>query len=1194
MRSKHDSATFLRSGVPLVVAVVLLWTTATATSAQTAKLIRSPNAIGGRYIVKLAAEAKGRSAADLSVLADSLTSAHGGQVRRVYSHVFTGFAASMTAAQAEALSQDAAVEYVEEDAVVSLSDIQIPATWGIDRIDQRDLPLSDSYTYGFTGHGVKAYIVDTGIRQTHVEFGGRVISGFNAIDDDNGTNDCNGHGTHVAGTVGGATYGVAKGVTLVPVRVLNCYGFGSLESLIAGVDWVTGDHEPGQPAAANMSLGGPASASLDAAVEDSIAGGVTYVVSSGNSNADACGQSPARLPSAITVNASTRTDVRAFFSNWGSCTDIFAPGDDIKSAAHWDDTATERMSGTSMASPHVTGVASLYLESNPGARPSAVWREIRDRATIGRITNPRPGSPNRLLYSRIGRPDCSPRPCAPGGLIAIATADTQVRLSWTDESDNEVGFVVERSGHGSGGPYSTVATVAANETSITDTVASCTNYHYRVSAFNGAGSSEPFTRAFIARPCEPPIALEPGTAWPNPGCSTPAPTLKWTSVPRADFYTVRVLTDEDQFIVDAAVPDLAYHVPAGALRPDIRYHWKVKAENENGFSPYSNILAFKVCTSLSIGDVTVVEGTGGLVAAVFEVSLASPLSIAVSVDYTTAPGTARAADFTAVSGTLTFDPGDTRRTIAVPVIGDALDEALETFYVDLSGATNAGIADGRGDGTITDDDAPPIVSIGDATLMEGDTGTRDAVLQVSLSAASGQLVRVPYATADGTATAPSDYTATSGAVTFAEGEVSTTLHVPIVGDAVWEPEESLFVHLGTPLNATPGDGQGQIAIVNDDLPILSIGDTALKEGPPGGPGSLTVTLNAPRIVDVTVQYQTRDCTANKGSDYPPLSGALTFLPGQTSKTIEVSSIGDATFEGSETFIVELSSPTQAVIADGHGQITLVDDDPNPDPPLGLPPADFNGDGHVDIIWRQQASGQLAAWLMTSINQGAGSIFDTLGDLSWKVVGTADFNGDGKTDILWRHDVSGGLAAWFMDGLVRTDGVAFAGMPDPNWKVAGTGDFNGDRRPDILWRNEATGGLTAWLMSGTTVLSNTPLNPSVLADLAWQIAGLGDFNHDGKTDILWRHQGSTQLVAWLMDGVNQVGGGLLTPATLPDTNWRPSATGDFNGDEHTDVLWRHQASGELVVWLMSGMTQTCGVYLNPDRLTDPGWSVVGPR
>ncbi len=266
----------------------------------------------------------------------------------------------MTREEALELSKDPAVAYVEQDRTVKALGTQAPTpSWGLDRIDQRDLPLNGSFTYPNTGAGVTAYIIDTGIRTSHSDFGGRAIWGTNTTGDGNNT-DCNGHGTHVAGTVGGAQYGVAKGVKLIAVKVLNCAGSGSFAGVMAGIDWVTAHHQPGQPAVANMSLGASGSdAATENAVRNSIADGVSYAIASGNSNANACNFTPARVAEAITVNATTNTDARASFSNFGTCTDIFAPGQNITSAWNTSDTATNTISGTSMASPHVAGAAAL-------------------------------------------------------------------------------------------------------------------------------------------------------------------------------------------------------------------------------------------------------------------------------------------------------------------------------------------------------------------------------------------------------------------------------------------------------------------------------------------------------------------------------------------------------------------------------------------------------------------------------------------------------------------------------------------------------------------------------------------------------------------------------------------------------------------------------------------------------------------
>jgi subtilisin family serine protease len=328
--------------------------------------------------------------------------AFGAEVTHVYRHALKGYAARIDESQLGALQADGRVAWIERDQVVSIETTQSGATWGLDRIDQRDLPLSGSFTSNNTGTGVTAYVIDTGIRITHLEFGDRAFDGRDTVDNDDVAEDCHGHGTHVAGTIGGATYGVAKGVKLVAVRVLNCSGSGTWSGVIAGIDWVIDDHDPG-PAVANMSLGGGASDAVDTAVRNAIADGITFAIAAGNSNADACRYSPARVGEALTVGATTNSDAKASYSNWGKCLDLFAPGSSITSAWRTSDTATNTISGTSMATPHVAGVAALHLHGSPGSTPTQVADALEDRATPDKVTGLHPkrnkGTPNLLLFT---------------------------------------------------------------------------------------------------------------------------------------------------------------------------------------------------------------------------------------------------------------------------------------------------------------------------------------------------------------------------------------------------------------------------------------------------------------------------------------------------------------------------------------------------------------------------------------------------------------------------------------------------------------------------------------------------------------------------------------------------------------------------------------------------------------------------
>ncbi|EMO2546296.1 TPA: S8 family peptidase [Acinetobacter baumannii] len=351
--------------------------------------------IKNQYIVIL-----NKDAGPSKDFAQNIAKQHAGKVLQSYDTVLKGFAIYLPdtagAAFIEAMKKNPHVLSVESDTIVNIdATTQSNPDWGLDRIDQKALPLNSTYSYLQTGSGTTAYIVDTGILSSHQEFSGRVLSGYTAISDGNGTTDCNGHGTHVAGTVGGTTYGVAKNVNLVPIRILGCDGSGASSNVIAGLDWILKNGK--KPAVVNMSLGGATSSSLDSAVENLYNNGYVMVVAAGNSNTDACTSSPARVSKAITVAATDSTDTRASYSNYGSCVDIFAPGSQINSSWIGSNTATKILNGTSMATPHVAGVVAEMLQSIPTASPQTISTNLLNQASSNVVKNPS-GSPNRLLY----------------------------------------------------------------------------------------------------------------------------------------------------------------------------------------------------------------------------------------------------------------------------------------------------------------------------------------------------------------------------------------------------------------------------------------------------------------------------------------------------------------------------------------------------------------------------------------------------------------------------------------------------------------------------------------------------------------------------------------------------------------------------------------------------------------------------
>ena len=560
--------------------------------------------IPGQYIVVLKPTAQ-----DVTGIARSLVAAHGGTLGFTYRHALQGFSARLSDAAAAALAQHPFVAYVEQNQRMYAITEQLNATWGIDRVDQRDLPLSHTYVYNATGAGVDGYIIDTGMNLTHDEFTGRAVSGTDKVDNDDDATDCNGHGTHVAGTVGGTTYGVAKEVRLIAVRVLDCGGSGTTDGVIAGVDWVTDNHVAGQPAVANMSLGGGFSQALNDAVTNSVNDGVFYAVAAGNGFTNACDGSPASTAAAMTVGATDSTDHEAVFSDRGPCLDIWAPGVDVTSAWIGSNSATNTISGTSMATPHTAGAGALYLQSTPAATPADVDNALSTNATTGKIIwtelfpgiKPPPPPPGQdyLLYTGFisaGPPPPPPLPPAdPSNLTATAVSSTQINLAWTDNSSNEDGFKIERcTGTVVGcadADFAEIASVGANVTTYQNTgLSPSTTYTYRVRAFNAGGNSNFSNEAEATTPAPPPVPNAPSDLTAT-AVSTSQINLAWTDNS----------SDEDGFKIErctgAGCTNFAEIAQVGAgvssynntgLSSSTTYRYRVRAFNASGNSGYSN------------------------------------------------------------------------------------------------------------------------------------------------------------------------------------------------------------------------------------------------------------------------------------------------------------------------------------------------------------------------------------------------------------------------------------------------------------------------------------------------------------------------------------------------------------------------------------------------------------------------------
>ncbi|HTF09504.1 MAG TPA: S8 family peptidase [Asanoa sp.] len=486
---------FILVGVGALTAFAFAAPAAAAEPSGTVLSAGGDTAVADSYIVVFKNTAVSKASVDGN--ASTLASRHGGKVVRTYRSALRGFELQATEAAAKRVAANPNVAYVEQNHTVHAFGTQPnPPSWGLDRIDQRNLPLNQSYTYPSTASNVHAYIIDTGIRTTHQPFGGRAVSGFDAVDG-GAADDCNGHGTHVSGTVGGSAYGVAKGVQLVAVRVLNCQGSGTNAQVVGGIDWVTAHAI--KPAVANMSLGGGANTAIDNAVNSAINSGVTFAIAAGNGNTlgvrqNACNYSPARVPNAITVGATQNNDAAASFSNFGTCVDILAPGVSITSSWSTNDTATNTISGTSMATPHVAGAAALVLSPNPTWSNQQVRDYLVNNSTPNVVTNPGTGTPNRLLFVvNDGTPPANDfaltvAPTA-GSVAPGGSATATVSTSTTSGSAQSVSLAASGLPSGATASFSPASVTSGGSSTLTIATSTATPPGSYPVSVNGTGAS---------------------------------------------------------------------------------------------------------------------------------------------------------------------------------------------------------------------------------------------------------------------------------------------------------------------------------------------------------------------------------------------------------------------------------------------------------------------------------------------------------------------------------------------------------------------------------------------------------------------------------------------------------------------------------------------------------------------------------
>jgi choice-of-anchor B domain-containing protein len=670
----------------------------------------------------------------------------------------------------------------------------------------------------------------------------------------------------------------------------------------------------------------------------------------------------------------------------------------------------------------------------------------------------------------------------------------------------------------------------------------------------------------------------PSLSAPAPGASSQPlrPTFTWAAVPSAVSYSLQVATDAAFANVVVSVTGITgtSHALTADLAGNTTHYWRVLAVNGCGAGTYSAARYFTTRAEAA----------------------ACPLGTTAAVSFTEgfeggAPGWTHsgtgdswaASGFRVHSGALSFKAEAPAAATDQRLVSPAFALPAGQGPVTLQFWNHQTLE--RGAGTFE----PPSAGCIDGAILEISTDGGNNWTQLE-----SQLLTDPY-----------------------DGPVAAAIGNPLAGLNAWcgDPQDWLLsvasldayagqsvrfrFRMGTNFTvAREGWYLDDVAIqscVANPNPGLTIDDVLVGEDHEEGGvrhpnnGVFTVALSAAWAQTVTVNYTTTPGTAVPGLDYTPASGSLTFPPGLVSQSVYVPILADALREPNEYFFVDLSSATGgAAVADGRGQGTIE----------GSPLGDFNSDERQDLLWLHDGSGQIVVWYMNGavLDSGTFTSPSSLPDTNWKIVATGDFNGDLKTDLLWRHRGSGEMVVWRMDGVSLASGTFTtpSSLPDLGWRAVAGAEFNGDGKTDILWHHAGSGQIAIWYMNGVSLAGGTLTTPDSLPDTQWSLVATGDFNRDGRTDLLWRHATSGQIAVWFMDGAVLRGGTFTTPPSLADPQWRIVATGDYNGDDKTDIVWRHGGSGQNVVWFMDGTVLVSGTFTTPSTVADTAWRIVGPK